>query len=102
MKKIINVYKCSIFFNREIANILQDITGFTVELESHKNGMDIILNYGDSKRIIECCSGMEKMMSSLAIRTALVRVSSLPKSDMLIIDEGFGALDASNSHVTFL
>ena len=35
-------------------------------------------------------------MSSLAIRTALVRVSSLPKSDMLIIDEGFGALDASN------
>ena len=82
--------------NREIANILQDITGFTVELESHKNGMDIILNYGDSKRIIECCSGMEKMMSSLAIRTALVRVSSLPKSDMLIIDEGFGALDASN------
>ena len=82
--------------NREIANILQGVTGFTVELESHKTGMDIILNYGDSKRIIECCSGMEKMMSSLAIRTALVRVSSLPKSDMLIIDEGFGALDASN------
>jgi exonuclease SbcC len=39
---------------------------------------------------------MEKMMASLAIRTALSRVSSLPKSDMLIIDEGFGALDAPN------
>jgi len=83
--------------NIEIANILQGITGFTVELTVDDSaGMDIILNYGDSKRIIECCSGMEKMMSSLAIRTALVRVSSLPKADVLIIDEGFGALDATN------
>ena len=82
--------------NREISNILTGVTGFTVELESDNKGMDIILDYGDSRRIIECCSGMEKMMASLAIRTALIRVSSLPKSDMLIIDEGFGALDSSN------
>ena len=83
--------------NREIANILQGVTGFTVELVSdNPSGMDVILDYGDSSRVIECCSGMEKMMASLAIRTALSRVSSLPKSDMLIIDEGFGALDASN------
>lgn len=82
--------------NREIANILTGVTGFTVELESDDKGMDVILDYGDSRRVIEVCSGMEKMMASLAIRTALIRVSSLPKSDMLIIDEGFGALDASN------
>ena len=83
--------------NNEIANILQGVTGFTVELTTDdSSGMDIILNYGDSRRVIECCSGMEKMMSSLAIRTALVRVSSLPKCDILIIDEGFGALDATN------
>ena len=82
--------------NHEIANILTGVTGFTVELESDDKGMDIILDYGDSRRVIEVCSGMEKMMASLAIRTALIRVSSLPKSDMLIIDEGFGALDASN------
>jgi len=82
--------------NHEIANILTGVTGFTVELESDDKGMDIILDYGDSRRVIEVCSGMEKMMASLAIRTALIRVSSLPKSDTLIIDEGFGALDASN------
>jgi len=82
--------------NREIANILTGVTGFTVELVSDNKGMDIMLDYGDSKRVIECCSGMEKMMSSLAIRTAMNRISNLPKSDMLIIDEGFGALDASN------
>ena len=47
-------------------------------------------------RVIELASGMEKMMSSLAIRVALINVSSLTKTNMLIIDEGFGALDDSN------
>ena len=83
--------------NREISSILQGVTGFTVELESDEgsNEMSIYINYGDSKRIIECCSGMEKMMSALAIRVALINVSALPKSDILIIDEGFGALDSA-------
>ena len=58
--------------------------------------MDIYINYGDSKRIVELGSGMEKMMASLAIRVALINISSLPKTDTLIIDEGFGALDESN------
>ena len=35
-------------------------------------------------------------MSALAIRVALINVSELPKSDMLIIDEGFGSLDSGN------
>jgi len=84
--------------NAEISKILQDVVGFTVELEadSNSNTMDIYINYGDSRRIIECASGMEKMMSSLAIRVALINVSSLPKTDLLIIDEGFGALDDMN------
>ena len=84
--------------NAEIASILQGVTGFTVELESVEgsNDMDIYINYGDSKRIIECCSGMEKMMSAMAIRVALTNVSELSKPDIFMIDEGFGALDAGN------
>ena len=84
--------------NAEIAKILQGVSGFTVELSADPSSsdMDIYLNYGDSKRIIECGSGMEKMMASLAIRVALINITSLPKSDILIIDEGFGALDDSN------
>ena len=84
--------------NDEISKILQGVVGFTVELEadSNSNDMDIFINYGDSRRIIECASGMEKMMASLAIRVALINVSSLPKTDLLIIDEGFGALDDMN------
>jgi len=84
--------------NDEISKILQGVAGFTVELvaDPDTNEMEIYLNYGDSKRIVECGSGMEKMMASLAIRVALINTTTLPKSDMLIIDEGFGALDDMN------
>jgi DNA repair exonuclease SbcCD ATPase subunit len=94
--QIINSYLPVI--NAEISKILQNNVGFTVELEAdlNSNAMDIYINYGDSKRVIELASGMEKMISSLAIRVALTNVSSLPKCDMLIIDEGFGSLDETN------
>ena len=36
------------------------------------------------------------MVSSMALRVALSNVSSLNKSDMFIVDEGFGALDPQN------
>ena len=83
--------------NAEISNILTGISGFTVEIEcDDSNSVEIYLNYGDSRRLIELGSGMEKMISSIAIRVALTNISTLPKSTMLIIDEGFGALDESN------
>lgn len=84
--------------NDEISKILQGVVGFTVELEAdpNSNQMEIYINYGDSRRIIECGSGMEKMMASLAIRVALINMSALPKTGLLIIDEGFGALDDMN------
>lgn len=84
--------------NKELSTILQHSVGFTVELASDEenNDMEIYIDYGDSKRVIECGSGMEKMMSSIAIRAALINVSNLPKSDLFIVDEGFGALDGKN------
>ena len=84
--------------NLEISKILQDNVGFTVELEanSRNNTIETYIDYGDSKRLIELASGMEKMMASIAIRVALISMSSLPKSDIFIIDEGFGALDPGN------
>lgn len=84
--------------NDEIATILNGIAAFTIELElpDDSNAMDVYINYGDSRRIIELGSGMEKMIASIAIRVALINISSLPKTDMLWIDEGFSELDESN------
>ena len=81
--------------NSEIEKILSGVVDFSIKLETdpESNSAEIYLDYGDSRRIIELASGMEKMISSLAIRVALLNVSSLPKTDMLIIDEGFGSLD---------
>lgn len=81
--------------NAEIAKILHGIVGFTVELvaDDDTDTIEVYIDYGDSRRIIELGSGMEKMIASMAIRAALINVSSLPKTDMFIIDEGFGALD---------
>jgi exonuclease SbcC len=82
--------------NKEINNILSGVTNFSINIEDEASSLNVYIDYGDSKRIIECASGMEKMITSIAIRVALINISSLPKSDIFIIDEGFGALDDSN------
>jgi len=82
--------------NKEINKILSGVATFTINLEDDGTSLNVYIDYGDSKRIIECASGMEKMIASIAIRVALINISSLPKSNIFIIDEGFGALDDSN------
>jgi exonuclease SbcC len=81
--------------NSELSEILSGIVPFQVQLEidQETNSLEIYIDYGDSRRIIELGSGMEKMISSLAIRVALTRITSLPKPDFIVIDEGFGTLD---------
>ena len=83
--------------NLEVSKILQGIVDFTVEVESDEDtdSLEIYINYGDSRRIIELCSGMEKMISSIALRVAMLNVSALPRPDFFVIDEGFGALDSA-------
>jgi DNA repair exonuclease SbcCD ATPase subunit len=84
--------------NAELHKILQGVVNFDIILEPEidSNQMEIFIDYGDSRRIIECGSGMEKMISSLALRVALINICNAPRSDILIIDEGFGALDDKN------
>ena len=93
---LINSYLPKI--NEEINKILSGVTSFKIELsdDPKNNNLNMFIDYGDSKRVIECASGMEKMMTSIAIRVALTNISSLSRSDMFIIDEGFGALDDTN------
>ncbi len=84
--------------NSEIVKVLQGVANFNIELaaDEESGDLEIFIDYGDSRRPIELGSGMEKMISSLAIRTALIEVSAIPKPDIFIIDEGFGALDDTN------
>ncbi len=81
----------------EINNILTQLSEFTISLEV--DGKNILgkLNY-DHERVwpLENSSGMERFISSLAIRVALLNASNLPKPNFMIIDEGLGTLDPEN------
>ena len=81
--------------NTELAKLLGGLVDFniTFETEPGSNMMDIYIEDGHSRRILELGSGMEKMLASIAIRVALTNMSSLPKSDLVVLDEGFNALD---------
>ncbi len=75
--------------------ILADTVNFYVKFESDdKFNINCYLNYNDEQTWpVEMASGMERFIVSLAIRCALVEITSLPKPSFLAIDEGFGALD---------
>lgn len=81
----------------EINNILTQIVDFTIVLEVDGKNINGKLVYDvDKVWPLELSSGMERFISSLAIRVALVNISNLPKSSFLVVDEGLGALDADN------
>jgi DNA repair exonuclease SbcCD ATPase subunit len=84
--------------NGYISDLISPFFDFSVELQLDSNSGDLDVFFTDaiSRRQIESCSGMEKMISAISIRAALSRVSRLPKPSIFIIDEGFGALDENN------
>jgi len=83
--------------NQEIAKVLANIVEFEVFFETGGNKLDIFIKHPKhDERPIEMASGAEKTMGAMAIRLALLSVSSLPKSDLFILDEPGTALDEEN------
>ena len=83
--------------NQEIAKVLANIVEFEIFFESSGNKFDIFIKHPQyDERPIEMASGAEKTMAAMAIRLSLLSVSSLPKSDLFILDEPGTALDEEN------
>ena len=81
----------------EINNILNQIVEFTIVLHTDGKNINAHIVYDDDNFWpLELTSGMEKFISSLAIRTSLINISNLPRPNFLAIDEGFGVLDSDN------
>ena len=76
--------------------ILNQITDFEIQLETDGKNINAYISYEDDKWPLELSSGMERFLSSIAIRIALIKITNLPKPDFLAIDEGLGVLDSSN------
>lgn len=84
--------------NHEINKLLTTAVNFKIELDADvsSNDMNIYLIDKNGKRSIELCCGMEKSVCSIALRVALINLSSLARPNFFIIDEGFTALDDDN------
>jgi DNA repair exonuclease SbcCD nuclease subunit len=83
--------------NEEIAKVLANIVDFEVFFEATGNKFDIFIKHPKyEERPIEMASGAEKSLSAMAIRLALLGVSSLPTGDIFILDEPGTALDEDN------
>ena len=80
----------------EVNNILGQIVEFGVQLDMDGKNINANIVYDDQKWSLEMCSGMEKFISGLAIRIALINVCNLPRPNFLVVDEGFGTLDNEN------
>jgi DNA repair exonuclease SbcCD ATPase subunit len=84
------------YIEQEINNILSQLVDFNLMLEMDGKNINCYIVYDqDNFWSIELTSGMEKFISSLAIRAALINVSALPRPNFLAIDEGLGNLDAT-------
>jgi DNA repair exonuclease SbcCD ATPase subunit/DNA repair exonuclease SbcCD nuclease subunit len=85
-----------------VNNILSQMVEFTLQFDTDGKNVNMRLSYDEDRTWpLELASGMEKFLSGLAIRVALMTVSTLPKSTCLILDEGFGTLDSDNRSSIF-
>jgi len=83
--------------NQEVAKMLANIVDFEIFFSSNGNKLDIFIKHPlHDERPIEMGSGAEKTVAAMAIRLALLSVSSLPKGDIFILDEPGTALDEEN------
>lgn len=87
------------FVNNKIKSYLSPHFDFTVEFEIDETNGDaeatIVCDNGN-RRSLNLGSGMERTTGCIAIRAAIHSVSVLPKSNFMIIDEGFGSIEGEN------
>ena len=83
--------------NEEAAKILTGVVDFEIFIKNEDKKLDIFIKHPKYEpRPLEMGSGAEKTIASMAIRLALLTVSSLPKPDIFILDEPGTALDEDN------
>jgi len=81
----------------EVNNILSQLVDFTMTFDMDgKNINNSIVYDADNTWPLDLSSGMERFISSLAIRVGLINVSNLPRGNFLAIDEGWGTMDSEN------
>ena len=89
--------------NNEISRLLNGLCDFEVKLsidENNKICLDLIRD-GVKMPLENSASGWETTISSIALRSALSSVATLPKSNMLVLDEILSGVSSENAENVF-
>lgn len=89
---------------RRINSALRKIVDFTIRFDlEHKKSQKYIIMYlvrDDSECPIQLCSGYEKFVTNIITKIGIRSISKVPKSNFMIIDEGFGNFDDDHLNTT--
>ena len=83
--------------NSEIEQLLDNVCDFGIELNvNDSNEIEFLIIRGDVVKNLATGSGFERTIGSLALRTVLGRVSTLPKPNIIVFDEVLGKVADEN------
>jgi len=85
--------------NLELQRLLNDSCFFTLELNiNDKNEIDFLMIDKETRMVknLSTGSGYEKTISSLSLRCVLTKISTLPKPNIVVMDEVFGKIANEN------
>ena len=85
--------------NHELYRLLTDSCHFILELNvNDKNEVEFIMIDTETRVVkpLNSGSGYERTISSLALRSVLTKISSLPKPNIVVMDEVFGKIADEN------
>ncbi len=85
--------------NQELHRLLSDSCYFNLELNiNDKNELEFLMIDNETRVVkpLNSGSGYERTISSLALRSVLTKVSSLPKPNIVVMDEVFGKVADDN------
>jgi DNA repair exonuclease SbcCD ATPase subunit len=85
--------------NQELQRLLQDSCYFNLEIRiNDKNEVEFIMidNSTGVEKLMASGSGYERTIASMALRSVLSKICSLPKPNVIVWDEVFGKISNEN------
>jgi DNA repair exonuclease SbcCD ATPase subunit len=85
--------------NSELQRLMEDSCYFKLEVRiNDKNEVEFIMidNATGIEKLMTSGSGYEKTIASLGLRSVLTKIASLPKPNLVVLDEVFGKISNEN------
>lgn len=88
----------------EVNDILNQLVDFRIRIEALDDStINGYIVYGEDQQWpVELTSGMERFILSVALRVAMMSITSLSRANFLALDEGFGVLDSEKISSIYL